>query len=379
MDARRADATDNTMSAASVGSVFQFRDVHGNVAFTLPTAVPSGVNGLRPPAPEFVGRGPVLEELLALVDPVSASGVVARVSAVAGLGGVGKTELAVQAAHTGLARGWFPGGVLAINLHGYEPDQRLDAGTALGRLLRRLGVPGEHVPNEVEERAELYRAVLHAYRAEGRAVLVVLDNASPDTPVAELLPGVGSVIVTSRHTPPRLGGRLLDLDVLQPAEGMEMLARLLELKAGRPDPRLIAQEADAERVVGLCGGLPLAIEVVAALLAAHPRKPLAATVARLEADPAVLGEVDAVLRLSYECLAPAQQRVLRLMTVNPGPQVPTPAIAALTGLPEEQVLTTVEALAEAHLIAEGERRPARGGSSPTGSKPWRGWTSNYPT
>ncbi|MGI5170855.1 tetratricopeptide repeat protein [Spirillospora sp. CA-253888] len=349
-------ATANTLSGGVVlGPVIQARDINGPVSFRLPAVVPAGVNGLRAPAAEFVGRGRVLAELLALIDPGAAGARVARVSAVAGLGGVGKTELAVQAAHEALARGWFPGGVLAINLHGYEPDRRLDTGTALARLLRRLQVPEEVIPAEVEERGELYRAVLHAYATEGRPVLVLVDNASPAAPPDGLLPGVGLVIVTSRHTLDRLGGRLLDLNVLPAERAMELLARLLHLKFGAPDPRLTAQVEDAERLVGWCAGLPLAVEIVAALLAARPRKPLAATLARLEAGRARAGEVNAVFALSYAALEPVQQRVFRLMALNPGPQISTPAVAALTGLTQDQAEEALEALATAHLVQEAEQ------------------------
>ncbi|WP_067479974.1 tetratricopeptide repeat protein [Actinomadura hibisca] len=348
-------AAANEFSGVVRGPVIQARDVNGPVTFRLPAEVPSAVNGLRAPTAEFVGRSETLAELLGLIDPKASGARVARVSAVAGLGGVGKTELAVQAAHAALARGWFAGGVLAIDLHGYEPERRLEAGTALARLLRRLQVPEEVIPAEAEERGELYRAVLHAYAATGRPVLVVVDNVSPATPPDALLPGVGPVIVTSRHTLERLGGRLLDLDVLPSKRAMELLARLLELKLGAPDPRLISQAEDAERLIGWCAGLPLAVQIVAALLAARPRKPLAQTVARLEAGHSPAGEVNAVFALSYGALDEAQQRVFRLMALNPGPQVSTEAVAALTGLDEEQAEETLEALASAHLVQEAER------------------------
>ena len=110
------------------------------------------------------------------------------VSAVAGLAGVGKTTLAVEAGHAAMKRGWFGGGVLFIDLHGYdeapvEPAQALDA------LLRALGVPAEHIPPAAEERAGLYRSVL-AQIAD--PVLVIADNASSEAQVRPLLPGAGT-------------------------------------------------------------------------------------------------------------------------------------------------------------------------------------------
>ena len=97
------------------------------------------------------------------------------VSAIAGLAGV-KTELAVQAAHAARQAGWFPGGVLFVDLHGYDAAP-VEPGQALDALLRALGVPGEHVPPGVEQRAGLYRSALAAIT---NAVLVIADNASSE-------------------------------------------------------------------------------------------------------------------------------------------------------------------------------------------------------
>ena len=110
------------------------------------------------------------------------------VSAVAGLAGVGKTALAIQAAHAARAAGWFPGGVLFLDLHGYD-EAPVQPGQALDALLRALGMPGEHIPPGAEERAGLYRSVL-AQIAD--PVLVIADNASAEAQVRPLLPGAGA-------------------------------------------------------------------------------------------------------------------------------------------------------------------------------------------
>ncbi|MFJ9617951.1 hypothetical protein [Streptomyces noursei] len=105
------------------------------------------------------------------------------------------------------ARGWFPGGVLFAELHGYDEARRVTPGTALGRLLRSLGVRDEHVPADEAERARLYVSVLAAFAEQGRRVLVVLDDVSSAEQVRPLLPGDGAtgVLVTSR-------GRLGELE-----------------------------------------------------------------------------------------------------------------------------------------------------------------------
>ena len=149
-----------------------------------------------------------------LLDPAAGAGAVV-VSAVAGLAGVGKTALAVQAAHAARSSGWFPGGVLFIDLHGYDSSP-VQPGQALDALLRALGIRGEHIPEGAEQRAGLYRSVL-AQIAD--PVLVVADNASAEAQVRPLIPGPGPhrVIITSRHTLAGLGARLLDVTVLDQA------------------------------------------------------------------------------------------------------------------------------------------------------------------
>ena len=130
------------------------------------------------------------------------------VSAV-GLAGIGKTSLAVQAGHAASNRGWLEGGVLFIDLHGYD-EKPVQPVQALDALLRALGAPAEHIPPTVEERAALYRSVL-AQIAD--PVLVIADNASSEAQVKPLLPGTGphKVLVTSRHTLAGLGARLVDV------------------------------------------------------------------------------------------------------------------------------------------------------------------------
>lgn len=52
-------------------------------------------------------------------------------AAVGGMGGIGKTEPAIQAARAAVERGLFPGGVLFVDMSGYDPDRRLSPGAAL--------------------------------------------------------------------------------------------------------------------------------------------------------------------------------------------------------------------------------------------------------
>jgi Tetratricopeptide repeat len=134
----------------------------------------------------FTGREAELAQVAGLLDPAAAADAVV-VSAVAGLAGVGKTALAVHAAHAARLSGWFAGGVLFIDLHGYD-EKPVQPAQALDALLRALGVPDEHIPEGAEQRAGLYRSVLAQI---GEPVLVVTDNASSEAQVRPLLPGPG--------------------------------------------------------------------------------------------------------------------------------------------------------------------------------------------
>jgi len=344
------------------------------------------LNGLPAPAPEFVARDEVLADLLGLLNPDrAASGQrIVGVSAVAGLAGVGKTELVVQTAHAALAKGWFSGGVLMVDLHGYEdPPMRLDSARALNGLLEALSVPGEHIPADAQDRQRMYRAILSDYAAQGRPILVVIDNASPSAPAEPLLPGAGAALVTSRHSLD-LKGRLLELPVLADQDAVELLGRLLTLKRGPAEKRVADDAAAAAQVGHLCAGLPLAVEIVAALLAAHPTKPLSEMARQLEAEHTRLTEmryenkaVRAAFALSYACLDPEHARLFRLLSLNPGPDFSTQTAVVLarahtlgivaetaenrlfrsmtfvTMAEQGATRRALEALAQAHLIDAG--------------------------
>jgi tetratricopeptide (TPR) repeat protein len=326
--------------------------------FQLPALAPTALAQLPPLGSAFTGRDDELATLAALLDPAGAGGPV-LVSAVAGLAGVGKTTLAVAAAHAAVKQGWFGGGVLFIDLHGYD-DTPVKPTQALDTLLRALGVPADHIPPTAEQRAGLYRSALAQI---GEPVLVIADNASAEAQVRPLLPGTGrhKVLVTSRHTLAGLGARLVDVTILD----RDASAALLDaaLRAARPgDGRITADPGAAGQLAGACGGLPLALQITAALLTADPALTAAELAGDLAAESARLGalryddgsgsgapSVAAAFELSYRKLDDTAARVFRLLPVNPGPDISTTATAALTGLPVNEARTVLGALARAHL------------------------------
>jgi tetratricopeptide (TPR) repeat protein len=335
-----------------------FRNVHiGDIIQTGPA--PVALAQLPALAAGFTGRGAELAQITAQLEPVAATGAVV-VSAVAGLAGVGKTALAVQAAHAARQAGWFGGGVLFIDMHGYDdapvqPDQALDA------LLRALGVAAEHIPAGAEERAGLYRSVLAQI---GDPVLIIADNASAEVQVRPLLPGPGPhrVVVTSRHTLAGLDARLVDITVLDEDAAVALLdAALRDARPG--DDRIGADRTGAVRLAGICGGLPLALQITAALLKADPSRTVSELadelddeIRRLDAlryddgGGASASSVAVAFELSYRRLDDVVARMFRLLPVNPGPDVSTAAAAALAALPVREVRRVIGQLVRAHLV-----------------------------
>src|SRR5262249_36684126 len=193
--------------------------------------------------------------------------------AISGTAGVGKTALAVHWSHR--VTGSFPDGQLYVNLRGYDPGQPMSAADALAGFLNALGVAGQDVPSDLEQRAARYRTV-----TAGRRMLVVLDNAATVEQVRPLLPGTPTalVLVTSRDSLAGLvardGARRVELDVL-PADDANCLVRDLI------GARVAAEPEAASVLAGQCGRLPLALRVAAELAAARPATPLSELTAEL--------------------------------------------------------------------------------------------------
>jgi hypothetical protein len=252
---------------------------------TVPASAPVALSQLPAALRGFTGREADMEVLGGLLDPAGPAGAVV-VSAVAGLAGVGKTTLAVQAGHAARARGWYPGGVLFVDLHGYD-DQPVEPAQALDALLRALGVPTEHIPPGTDERAGLYRSALARV---ARPVLVIADNASSEAQVRPLLPGAGphAVVVTSRHTLAGLGARLIDVSVLDDGDAIALVDAAL--RAARPaDDRITGDMPAAGRLAGACGGLPLALQITAAILIADQSLTAAELAGELSEEQAAWG------------------------------------------------------------------------------------------
>ncbi|MGC0418200.1 ATP-binding protein [Embleya sp. AB8] len=279
---------------------------------------PIGVFRQLPADPAgFVGRDEELARLEATITAPGAAASTVVISAIDGMGGVGKSALAVRAAHR--LRGRYPDGQLFIDLHGHTAGQApRDAAEVLEWFLRSLGVPPQSIPRELDERAACYRDRLADTRT-----LIVLDNAVGTAQIRPLLPGTPGclVIVTSRK---RLTGlddaHTVALDTLTPAEATELLHRV----AG-PDRIPRGHPAIAE-LVELCGRLPLAIRIVAARLRHRRALRVEDLVEQLRDESGRLGrlgdearDLTAVFDASYTALPEAERRLFRRLGRVPGP------------------------------------------------------------
>ena len=306
---------------------------------TLPQQLPAS-----PPA--FTGRTAELAQF----DNIDDSSAVV-ITAIDGMAGVGKTALAVHAARQ--VAGRYPDGQLFLDLHGFtEGVAPVDATDALDRMLRSLGVPGEQIPSQLDDRAALYRS-----RLADKRMLILLDNAATEAQVTPLLPGSPGclVLVTSRRRLVALDQtREVSLDVLPPADAVH----LFTTTAGADRTSGEAPETLME-IVALCGRLPLALRIAAARLRANRTWTGRHLIDRLYDRQQRLLELEAgersvaaALDLSYRQLTTTQQRAYRLVGLHPGPDLDLYAATALLDGDLPGTRRLLGQLLDAHLLQE---------------------------
>ncbi|MFK4065486.1 BTAD domain-containing putative transcriptional regulator, partial [Streptomyces sp. NPDC029674] len=308
---------------------------------------------LLPDITDFAGRE-AEARLLTETLRAATSGSTMAVATLTGLGGVGKTALAVHVAHS--LREEFPDGQLYVDLRGADPAPGVDSGSALTGFLRALGIPESAVPDGLDQQTALYRSLL-----AGRRVLVLLDNARDTAQVRPLLPGTPgcAVLVTSRWRTITLpGARVVDVETMDEPQALGLLSAM----AGAH--RVAAEPEAARELVATCGGLPLAVRIAAARLAARPGRPVADLTARLRDERRRLDElrvddmgVEATFRLGYEALEPELARAFRMVSLCYMPSFCRGAAGALLDVSDEEAETAVERLVDAGLMElHGEDR-----------------------
>ncbi len=315
-------------------------------------AGPGIAYSLPPDTAAFTGRGAELDQITAAVTQGAGSGGVVAICAIGGMPGVGKTALAVHAAH--LLKDRFPDRQLFVSLHAHTPGREpVTPQAAMAGLLAAIGVDARYLPGDLEGRAALWRD-----RMSGQKALLVLDDAASTAQVAPLLPASAGclVLVTSRRHLGDLPGIAapVQLPVLTAEEAREMFVRLAPRAADGPDG------AVAE-LAGLAGFLPLAVSLLARVYARHPSWTLADLAAETRAGLLTLtaehDSVAAAFELSYRHLPPGQQQFFRRLGLHPGTSTDAYAAAALAGISLREAAGHLDVLHGEGLLTEtGHRR-----------------------
>jgi tetratricopeptide (TPR) repeat protein len=357
--------THNEVRDSDPDLLVQADTIHGGLNLRLPSEGQERVPPRQLPAAPVgaVGREDELRRVVAHLCGGDGGGPPSRsapVVTITGAGGMGKTWFAMSAAHGCADR--FPDGQLFADLGGFDATREpVSPAVVLREFLDALGVPPNQLPDGEGAQTGLLRSML-----ADRSVLMVLDNARDTAQVAPLLPAGPrcAVIVTSRRTliglDVRHGARHLALEVLPAVQAQRMMAAAIG-----PD-RMVFERQAVDTLVSACGGLPLAIALVAGRAQAHRSFPLSSLADEfaeaadrldaLETDDAGTG-LRVVMSGSYAALSAPAARVFRLLGLAPGPDVGVEAAKVLTGLTGSRCRSLLRALENAHLLEE--HRPGR--------------------
>jgi tetratricopeptide (TPR) repeat protein len=309
-------------------------------AVSRPVQRSTVANTLPRDVDDFIGREAEIALLLNAANGNDREHDSPIVCSIEGIGGVGKTSLAIHMGYS--IAGRYPDAVLFIDLRAHTEGQPpLSTGDALGVLLADFGVPGEDIPDSLDGRISVWRRRLLDAR-----VLVILDNASGVNQVENLLAGNHGCmfIITSRQRLIELPGVLsVQLDSLPSADAAALFQRVLGSASMERD------ESDAAQIVGRIGGLPLAIRLTAARLRSHP----AWTVRDLlKQDITRQPDLERVYALSYRDLDPELRIFFRMLSVHPGAEITPEAAAVLTGATAQVATTSLEELYDRYLLTE---------------------------
>ncbi|GAA3514652.1 DNA-binding SARP family transcriptional activator/Flp pilus assembly protein TadD [Streptosporangium album] len=314
--------------------------------------VPSVPGMLPTDIADFTGRTKQIDDIRQRLTLAAGdrSGFAVPIIAIVGKAGIGKTSIAVHAAHSVAKH--FPDGQLYADLHGgvLRPTSPMQV---LERFLRVLGVPGTALPDGLEERAEMYRALL-----ADRKMLIVLDDVGNESQVLPLLPGnpASAVIITSRSRLAGLAGAIhIDVDVFDSSQSMDLLSRI----AGAE--RVQSEAGSAAALAELCGRLPLALRIAGARLLARPHWSIDQLVGRLEDETRRLDElrhgdmgIRASISLTYDSAGEDARRLFRRLAILDSQLFPAWISAALLDMPFADAQDLLDDLADAQLVETTE-------------------------
>jgi tetratricopeptide (TPR) repeat protein len=300
------------------------------------------------PTPHFTNQ----VRVLAKTDTAVARAAELMTVVYCGLPGVGKREVARfwTSRHTAD----YPDGLFHADLsHGSDVDGFESA--VLREFLLAADVEAAQIPDTAEGRAACFRSW-----STGKRVLVSLDDAKSPSQVRMLSPGPGQsvVLVTAAAELTGLSARrevaYIDLSPLEDDAAEELLIRIV----GRE--RIEDEPAAVRSLMATCAGLPIALCVVGAMIAARRRRSIARFVDDLSDERRRLAalsmdddlSITAVFNMAYRRLNPVAQRCYRLVGVHPGNgDISLDALRAVIGAPVQSAL---DELVAAGLLRESE-------------------------
>lgn len=262
-----------------------------NKIVKMPQKMP--IPRIRPPRSDFVGRDAEMKEIIAKFERG------ATITGLRGMGGVGKTELALALASK--LKDSFPDGQIFLDMLGTS-NSPLKPEVAMGHVIRSyLGVDAS-LPEDLDSLSGLYHSVL-----SGKKVLILLDNAASREQVESLLPPPGcALLVTSRKRFALPGLTEMNLDILPLEDARKLLLEICE-RIGE----------HAEELAKLCGFLPIALRNSAYTLKENPNMSPEGYIERLGDAKRRLELVEASFSTSYELLAPELQMLWSLLSIFP--------------------------------------------------------------
>lgn len=316
---------------------------------------PAVARQLPPPSGHFVGRGDLVEALRAqLATKPAPDRPSVRSVNIYGQGGVGKTSLAIHVAYQ-LMQEHFADGQLYYDLHGSEPSS-VTPDRALDHFLRTLGVLPSDIPEGIDERSAMFRSCV-----AGREMLLVLDDAADEAQIKPLLPGGRNcaVLVTSRRS--QTGISMLQnirLDVLHVPDAIELLRHIIGDRPVTAEPEAVAD------IVRKVDGLPLALSIVGARLAAAPHRTVSFMAHRILDDRRRLDELEhsdkavrTTIASTYDGLRPELRRLLGKLSLFNMETIPGWMAGAITGRGAEESHDLMDEAAAWQLLTPGQAEP----------------------
>lgn len=345
-DGIKQPAVHNDLSGVVHGPVVQASSI-GQIVLHANKARPPIPRQLPSPPRWFANRERELTDLDRWLDEDDGRPLLVVIS---GLGGVGKTSLALHWLHR--VRDRFPDGQLYVDLGAFSGNQPASPNEVLEWFLLALGTPAGKIPTDSPQRVALFRSLV-----ADRAIAILLDNALSAAQVRSLLTVSrrSAVVVTSRWRLAGLrmdGARFLYTDPLTVPESVTLLQDMIG------EERTAAQRTEAEELARLCGGLPIALSLVGARLSNRPHRSLSREVGELRRDRLATLSLDdepsvtVVFDLSYDNLSSEQSRLYRLCSLHPALPFGVEVAAAMTATPLHDTETTLESLAERGLLNE---------------------------